>query len=206
MKTSLKFKTAAVAIAATAFAISTPASAQYQSNNSGNQLLGAVIGGVAGAALGDGIAPRGQSSEYGIIGGVLGGVAGAAIAGSGNNNNRGYNNGYYNSQTGYYGSGYTQGGYYQQPVYSRPAYAQPVYSQPVYSQPAYYSQPRVVYSQPRYVTPYSGRTGTSLSINIGSGGYYGNRGFSNRYYSAPVRYRNNRGNNRRNNQRRNYRK
>jgi len=111
MKTSLKFKTAAVAIVATAFAISTPASAQYsnqyQNSNSGGQLLGAVIGGVAGAALGDGIAPRGQSSEYGIIGGVLGGVAGAAIAGSGNNQNRGYNSGYYNQQTGYYGSGYT---------------------------------------------------------------------------------------------------
>ena len=95
MKTSLTFKTVAVAIATTAFAFAAPAQAQ-SFNNSGNQVFGALVGGVAGAALGDGIAPRGLSSEYGIIGGVLGGVAGAAIAGNGNSRGGQYNGGYYN--------------------------------------------------------------------------------------------------------------
>jgi len=50
-----------------------------QNNNTGNQVIGALIGGVAGAALGDGIAGRGQSTEFGIAGGLLGGPNKEAI-------------------------------------------------------------------------------------------------------------------------------
>jgi len=67
-------------LAVTTLTFATPASAQFN-NNGGGQLLGALIGGTAGAAIGDGIAPRGRSTEFGIAGGLIGGVAGAAIAG-----------------------------------------------------------------------------------------------------------------------------
>jgi len=70
MTKKLTFKLAAVVIAATTISFAGTASAhdngyyhQHQNSNSGNQLLGAVIGGVAGAALGDAIAPRGQSTR-----------------------------------------------------------------------------------------------------------------------------------------------
>ena len=156
MKASLKFKFAVIAVATTAFALSTPAHAQF--NNSGNQILGAAIGGVAGAALGDGIAGRGQSTEFGIAGGILGGIAGAAIAGNGNSNRSGY------SQGGYSQGGYSQGGYYQQPTY----YQQPVtyYQQPVYSSPVYYGG-----SSYGYGSPYYGGGRTNLNINLGSVSY-----------------------------------
>ena len=133
MKTSLTFKTAAVALAVTTLTFATPASAQFNNNGSG-QLLGALIGGTAGAALGDGIAPRGRSTEYGIAGGLIGGIAGAAIAGNNSRSNQ-YRGGSYNGG-GYYNGGTT---YYQQPrvVYSQPVYSQPVYSRPVYSSPYY---------------------------------------------------------------------
>jgi len=117
MKASLKFKCAVIAVATTAFAMSAPAHAQFNntnfnnSSNSGNQVLGALIGGVAGAALGDGIAPRGLSDEFGIAGGLLGGVAGAAIAGGNSNRQRGfqqyYRSGYRGYSSPYYGGGRT---------------------------------------------------------------------------------------------------
>jgi len=127
MKASLTFKSTIIAVAATAFAISTPAHAQF--NNGGNQLLGAAIGGVAGAALGDGIAGRGQSTEFGIAGGILGGIAGAAIAGNGNRQ----------QQQGFV----QQGGFVQQPGF--------VQQGGFVQQPQFVQQGGVVVRQPVFV-------------------------------------------------------
>jgi len=116
------------------------------------------------------------------------GVAGAAIAGDGNNGRRHYGgNGYYNSNTGYYGgynNGYHTSGHSYGHSYPR-TYTTTTYSRPVYghSYPSTYYGNGGYYSRPR----------TSVSINIGSGGYYGGRRgyYSRPHYSRP-RYRNHR--------------
>lgn len=159
--------------------------AHSHQNNNDQQLVGGVIGAIAGGVLGSQVAGNGARTEGSVLGAVLGGAAGAAIAGNGNNNVH-YNQGY-NQNTGYYGGYqhsqpvYAQPVYqqrvyqqpiYSQPVYSQPVYSQPIYAQPVYSQPVYYSQPirHGFYSQP------------SISINLSSGhnrgfrGHHGNRG------------------------------
>lgn len=196
MTKKLTFKLAAVVIAATTISFASTASAhdngyyhQHQNSNTGNQLLGAVIGGVAGAALGDAIAPRGQSDEFGIAGGLIGGTLGASLAGSGNYGRRGYNQGYYNG-------GYN-GGYYQRPVYN---YGHQGYYNTGYKRPYYgYSYPRTFVSTSSfsYGSPYYGYSGfnnyyraprTGLTINIGNGGYYNRgRGFRNRGYKRRIR-------------------
>lgn len=184
----MRFKIAFVA--ATVIALSaTPMAAKAHNtgyahshqNNNDQQLVGGVIGAIAGGVLGSQVAGNGARTEGSVLGAVLGGAAGAAIAGNGNNNvryNQGYNQGgFYNQNTGYYGGYqhsqpvYAQPVYqqrvYQQPVYRQPVYSQPIYVQPIYSQPVYYSQPirRSFYSQP------------SISINLSSGH---NRGFNDR--------------------------
>ena len=213
MKASLTFKTAVIAVATTAFAFSAPASAHdtgyahshQQSSNGADQFVGAIIGGVAGAAIGDGIAGRGQSKELGILGGLLGGVAGAAIAGGGSNGSktqRPTQNGYYNTQNGYYGGyqqprqtyggnygyqtqGYSNPGYttqsYQTQGYYRPAYQQPYYPQTTYPTRTYTTttyQQVAPYYAPRVSSPYYRAPSTSLTINLGSNGGYYNRGRS----------------------------
>jgi len=151
-----------------------------------------------GGVLGSQVAGSGARTEGSVLGAVLGGVAGAAIAGNGNNGRRSYGgNGYYNGNTGYYGgynNGYSQSGY----GYSYPrTYSQPVF---VNSYPRSYYGNGGFYSRPR----------TSLSINIGSGGFYGGRGgfygghrgfYNNSFRSRPrvhrVRHKGRRGNFRR---------
>lgn len=196
MTHSLTFKTAAIALAATTIAFATPAAAhdngyahQHQSS-SGDQLLGAGIGAIAGGVLGSQLAGNGARTEGSVLGAVIGGVAGAAIAGDGNSN-RGYNQGYYNPQTGYYNGGYTQGGYYQQtPRYTTSYGHQP---QPYYGT----SYPHRTYTTTtyQYGSPYYGRPAyypyyraprTGLTISIGNGGYY-DRGHSRRHFNRGHR-------------------
>ena len=127
----------------------------HQSSSNGDrQLVGGAIGAVIGGVLGSQVAGRGARTEGSVLGAVLGGVTGAAIAGNGNNSRSGGSyrggNSYYGGNNGYYNRGYSQ------PYYSTG-----------YSQPYYYGG------------GLNNRSRTSLSINIGSGGFFGgNRGFS----------------------------
>ncbi|GGX55759.1 hypothetical protein GCM10011309_00500 [Litorimonas cladophorae] len=204
---SAAFKTAAIAMAATSIAFAMPATAHdtgyvHQHQNSNNdQLLGAGIGAIAGGVLGSQLAGNGARTEGSVLGAVLGGVAGAAIVGDGNNN-RGYSshNGYYNGGTYNPQTGYYQGGqrvYYQQPRTSygyATSYQQPVYPQTTYRTTYHYSAP--VY-QPVY-NPYYRAPRSGISINIGTGGYYGNSGYRNhRTYSQPRHHHNQRRHNQR---------
>ena len=98
-------------------------------------LLGALIGGGIGAAIGHDVDRRGGAA----VGGVLGAVIGSSIAAD---SHRYYDGDY---DRGYYGRGYYGGERYYAPSY---AYAPP---------PAYYYAPRPVYgativysSGPRY--------------------------------------------------------
>ena len=84
---NINVKTALTAVTLAAAAIATPLSAQARDYNdkcsdTSNAILGAVVGGTAGAAIGDGIASRGNSTEIGILGAIIGGVAGAAVGDS----------------------------------------------------------------------------------------------------------------------------
>jgi hypothetical protein len=54
-----------------------------QQRKTGNTVLGALLGGVVGAALGNNIAGRGHHGDGSVLGGVLGAGAGAAIGNSG---------------------------------------------------------------------------------------------------------------------------
>ena len=80
--------TALAAVTLAAASLATPLSAQAQDyrnancSDGSNAVLGAIAGGVAGAAIGDGVARRGQSTEIGILGAIIGGVAGAAVGDS----------------------------------------------------------------------------------------------------------------------------
>jgi hypothetical protein len=152
----------------------------HQSHSGGNQqLAGGAIGAVIGGVLGSQVAANGARTEGSVLGAVLGGVAGAAIAGNGSNGRRHYGGNSYNSHSGYggYNSGYYNTGYgHSYPrTYTTTTYSQPYYSG--YSYPSTYYGGGSYYSRPR----------TSLSINIGSGGYYGGRRgyYSSPYYSRP---------------------
>ena len=168
---------------------------RHQGNYNGDQqLVGGAIGAVVGGVLGSQVAGNGARTEGSVLGAVLGGVAGAAIAGNGNNGRRSYGgNGYYNSNTGYYG-GYNNGGYYNSGYgHSYPR----TYTN--YRQPVVNSYPRTFYGNGGFYS----RPRTSLSINIGSGGFYGgHRGFyNNSFRSRPrvhrVRHHGRRGHHRR---------
>ena len=153
----------------------------HQSHSNGNQqLAGGAIGAVIGGVLGSQVAGNGARTEGSVLGAVLGGVAGAAIAGDGHNGRRHYGgNGYYNSNTGYYGGynnvGYSGYGHSYPGTYTTTTYSQPYYGG--YSYPSTYYGGGSYYSRPR----------TNLSINIGSGGLYGGRRayYSRPYYSRP---------------------
>jgi len=156
-------------------------------SNGDQQLVGGAIGAVVGGVLGSQVAGNGARTEGSVLGAVLGGVAGAAIAGNGNNGRRNYGgNGYYNSNTGYYG-GYNNG--YRTVGHSGYGHSYPrtytttTYSQPFYGGSSFYGNGGF-YSRPR----------TSLNINIGSGGYFGGRrGFYSRpHYRPRVRHVNRR--------------
>ena len=58
-----------------------------QTDTRNNQVVGGLVGAVAGGVLGSQIAGRGDRTEGSIIGAALGGVAGASIAGNQNNCN-----------------------------------------------------------------------------------------------------------------------
>jgi len=193
---NLKISTALAAVTLAAASLATPLTAQ--ANNFGNNcadesttVLGAIAGGVAGAAIGDGVAGRGQSTEIGILGAVLGGVAGAAIGDSISGcENYDPNRQAYPTTTSYPTTSYpTTNGVYtsQQPVYAPPTtvYSEPrtVYTSPrivTPTPPPVYTQPQVVtsapvYTQPRVVTPapvYTQSPVYSTNTSYGS-----NRGF-----------------------------
>ena len=144
---NLKLKTALAAVTLAAASLATPYSAQAQDfrnancSDTTNSVIGAIAGGTAGAAIGDRVARRGQSTEIGILGAVIGGIAGAAIGDSAsdceNFNNR--SNRVITSSA---------------PVYTAPT--------------TVYSSPRTVYTSPRVVTQSPVyRTNTSYSSNRG---------------------------------------
>ena len=104
-------------------AVSTQASAA-------DPLLGALIGGGIGAAIGHDV----NRHNGAAVGGVLGAIVGSSIAAE---SNRGYYDG------GYYDRGYGDGYYAPAPAYYGPA--------PAYYGPAYYPSATIVYrSSPRY--------------------------------------------------------
>lgn len=154
---NLKLKTALAAVTLAAASLATPLSAHANDGrcaDTSSTVLGAITGGVAGAAIGDGVARRGQSTEIGILGAVLGGLAGAAVGDS-------------ISGCENYDPRRTSA-----PVYTQPTSA-PVYTQPttVYSTPqarTVYTSPRIVTQAPVYTTPAPVyRTNTSFSNNRG---------------------------------------
>ena len=114
-----------------------PASAAFAGDKTNKAILGAVIGGLAGAALGDG--------DKGAV--AIGAIAGAAIGASTakSNNDPRYNSSYrsrpaYNGyQQGYGQQGYGQRGYEQQ-GYGQQAYGQQGYGQQAYGQQGYQSR------------------------------------------------------------------
>ena len=114
-----------------------PASAAFAGDKTNKAILGAVIGGLAGAALGDG--------DKGAV--AIGAIAGAAIGASTakSNNDPRYNTSYrsrpaYNGyQQGYGQQGYGQRGYEQQ-GYGQQAYGQQGYGQQAYGQQGYQSR------------------------------------------------------------------
>jgi len=185
-----KFGLAVIALASIAFAPIASAhdngyNHRHQSSSGGDdQLVGGLIGAVAGGVIGSQLAGHGSRTEGSVIGAVVGGVAGAAIAGDGSSNHH-YNRGYYGHNSGYYGGNYGgnrgyyggnsgyyggQSGYYNSYPTYRTTYSYPTYSSGYTSYP-YYSG----YSRPR----------TSLSINVGTGygGYYGGG-----HHYRPSRY------------------
>ncbi len=107
--TNLKIKSALAAVTLAAATFAAPLSAQASDydrkcGDTGNAVLGAIVGGTAGAAIGDGIAGRGQSTEVGILGAIIGGIAGAAVGDSASdceNNTRNTNTRGYTTTTSY---------------------------------------------------------------------------------------------------------
>jgi uncharacterized protein YcfJ len=120
-----KFSKIAVAVLVTGAVALPAAGAQAATSGTERALIGALIGGVAGAAVshGDGGAT------------AIGAVAGAALGAATNDNRRGYrtsyrnDRGYYNQRTTYSQRGYSQRGYNQVRYdrYGRAYYAQPDY-------------------------------------------------------------------------------
>lgn len=98
-------------------------------------ILGALIGGGIGAAIGDSTHHRNGAA----VGGVLGAIVGSSIAADSNRyyyDNRGYyDRGYYDR--GYYNRGYSGAYYAPAPVYVAPRY----YAPPTYG---YYAPPPAV--------------------------------------------------------------
>ncbi len=161
---------------------------RHQSNGD-QQLVGGVIGAIAGGVIGSQVAGNGARTEGSVLGAVIGGAAGAAIAG-GNNNHRSRTYG----GTTHYNTGYNSG-YYRQPSYTQTYQTQPTYYQPhpayYHPQPTYYqAQPTYYQTQPTYYQPaptysyvqpyYPPRSG--VSITIGSSGNHGySRSYGNHY-------------------------
>jgi uncharacterized protein YcfJ len=106
MKTFGKFTKIAVAAAVTG-ALVLPASAAFagdKSNKTERAILGALIGGIAGAALSDG-------DKGGIAIGAVAGAALGASTGSSNDRDHRYSSGYRDTRYGYgssYNNGYSQ--------------------------------------------------------------------------------------------------
>ena len=134
---------AAAALAAASF--TTPAFAQsvdytraYEDcrSNTNEQVIGGLIGAVAGGVFGSQVAARGARSEGSALGAVLGGVAGAAIADGANDCDK-----YREAQQ-------SSAVYTTQPVTttSAPVYTQPV---PVTSTQGYPQTGGTVYTQPQ---------------------------------------------------------
>lgn len=107
---------------AVAAAMIVPASGAFAGEKTNKAILGAVLGGLAGAALGDG--------DTGAV--AIGAVAGAALGASTakSNNDHRYNSGY-RTRPAY--NGYQQG-------YGQQAYGQQAYGQQAYQQQGYRDQ------------------------------------------------------------------
>ncbi len=115
LSTAAKGLMIAAVSAASLFGAATTASAQHRGyyergdycDNSGRRAAGTVFGGVAGAAIGSGVAGRGDRTEGAVIGGVLGALAGNAVSrGNDRCDSRGYRDGYAYRDNGYRNDGY----------------------------------------------------------------------------------------------------
>ena len=159
---------------------------ECRQHKQGNEVAGAVIGGIGGALLGNAIGHGGGREGGTIIGGVGGAAAGAAIgAGTVHCDENQY--GWYDESgswvprerraDGYYGPDgrwvvvTAQSGYgYSQPGYAQPA---PAYG---YSQPApaygYTQQPSYGYRQPAPAYGYAGQGNYNRYRRGGTGGVY----------------------------------
>lgn len=133
-------------------------------SDTGNQVLGGVLGAVAGGVFGSQVAGNGARTEGSAIGAVLGGLAGSQIANKDCSTSTAYRNEGSRSTAPVYSSGgYTTSA----PVYSSGGYTT---SAPVYSSDNYntvYTSPRVAavnysVSQPTYR---DGRSNRSYGYN-----------------------------------------
>jgi hypothetical protein len=123
--------TGAVIAALAAGAIATPTFARDYCHNNGS--TGAIVGGLAGAAIGAGVAGHHNQAGGAVIGGLAGALAGNAIARSQNHCDH-YsdyrNGGYYDNQPAYngdYNNGYYDNGYYDNGRYGYNNYYAPRY-------------------------------------------------------------------------------
>jgi len=175
-RTNLTRNLTTALIASVAFSVPALASAQtYQNANtlyddckrsdSNNQVLGGVLGAVAGGLIGSRVAGRGDRNEGALIGGVLGSVAGVGI---GNDQRHcttesikvsagpGYNPGPVVSSGPVYSSGttYNNGTSYNNGGTTYDGGTSTTYTQaPTYTQPHVQTQGRTVYTSPRVTTP-----------------------------------------------------
>ena len=165
-----------------------------------NQVLGGVLGAVAGGVFGSQVAGSGARTEGSVLGAVLGGAAGSQIANKDCRTRSYRSEGYRTtapvySSGGYSSGGYSSGGYTNSaPVYSSTSVTSaPVYSTttvataPVYSSGGYttsapvYNSGRTVYTSPRVVNAHHPISQPSYGHNHKSykrgKGHYKNQGY-----------------------------
>lgn len=161
LKKSLVIATLATAMAGMTFATKADAA---------DPVLGALIGGGIGAAIG-----HDANRHHGAaVGGVVGALIGSSIAAD---SNRYYGSRHYEEP--YYDRGYYDRGYYDRGYYDRGYYAPPSYGYYAPAAPVYYPAP--YYPAPYYAPPAFGAT-----IVYSSGSSYRYR--DHRHYYRGDRY------------------
>ena len=159
-----------------------------------NRVAGAVVGGLLGAALGNGVAADNTKTEGSVLGGLLGAAIGSEVGKRNADCVRGvgstYQTGSYGSQYGGYASntGYVRdldgGPYYGGSTYDRgysygsTTYGQPTYGGVTYGQPTYGTAPRgAAYGHPanRHRDHAYRTSGTTYGTTYGSNPNVANR-------------------------------
>ena len=135
------------------------------------QVVGGLIGAVAGGVLGSQVSGNGARTEGSAIGAVLGGLAGAGIADKqidcGRAHSSGYHSGTTQRQSSYGTSDYSSGSSYGTQTYGGQTYQNQDQSYGTTSSTAYYPDQVTVSNHPVYSDPTYGagavRSGTSYS-------------------------------------------